>query len=184
MILDEYGFDIPTQSEKESQAEAYYSGGILGATAESAVRQNNKLFQDLKSGVWSQTLSEGGSLKTRIGGNGDGKLHFEWEQSNVEDIKAEAKAQREMYQMYAKDANATDNPYFPGAYPAMHLPKGIANAISMQHFNGRPWELIKMNPEDKYRFYNIVNQYHSDFVIHPSGKIPIPDKYRGNIIKA
>ena len=76
-------------------------------------------------------------------------------------------------------------PSSPVPIPAMHLPKCIANAICMQHFNGRPWDLIKMNPEDKYKFYNIVNNYHSvTFVIHPSGKIPIPDKYRGNIIKA
>ena len=111
------GLNYPSQSEKESQAEAYYANGILGATAEAAIRSNNSLFQDIKSGVWSQTLSEGGSMKTRIGSNGDGKLHFEWTQENVEDIKAEAKAQREMYQQYAKDANATDNPFFPGAYP-------------------------------------------------------------------
>ena len=174
----------PSQAEKEAQAEAYYSGGILGPMAESAVSKNNKLYNDMKSGVWSQTLNEGGSLQTRIGGNGDGKLHFEWTQDNVEDIKAECKMLREMYQEHSKDGQGTDNPFFPGAYPAMNLPKCIANAIAMQHFNGRPWELIKMVPEDKWRFYNIVNHYHSDFVIHPSGKIPIPDKYRGNIIKA
>ena len=171
----------PAQSDLETAAEQYYTGGILTPMAESAVSQNNGLYNQMKSGVWQQKLQSGGGLTTYIGANGDGKLHFKWEQENVEEVRLEAKGMREMFRENCKTTNATDNPIFPGAYPAMHLPKCIANAICMEHFAGRPWELIKMNPEDKWKFYHIVNTFFSDFVTHPSGKIPLPDKSQGLI---
>lgn len=68
----------------------------------------------------------------------------------------------------------TDNPFFAGTFEAMNLPKAIAHAICSKYFNNRPWELVKTEKKDKILFYAIVNEYYSDFVCHPSGKIPLP----------
>ena len=68
----------------------------------------------------------------------------------------------------------TDNPFFAGTFEAMNLPKAIAHSICSTYFNNRPWELIKQEKKDKILFYAIVNEYYSDFVCHPSGKIPLP----------
>ena len=70
--------------------------------------------------------------------------------------------------------HGTENPFFAGTFHAMELPKCFAHEISSKYFHNRPWELIKMEKKDKILFYAIVNEYYSDFVCHPSGKIPIP----------
>ncbi len=87
-----------------------------------------------------------------------------------ENIRLYCKERREFYKMIG----TTDNPMFAGTFEAMNLPKCFAHEISSKWFNNRPWELIKMDKKDKILFYAIVNQFYSDFVCHPSGKIPLP----------
>ena len=70
--------------------------------------------------------------------------------------------------------HGTENPFFAGTFHAMDLPKCFAHEISGKWFDNRPWELIKLDKKDKILFYAIVNAYYSDFVCHPSGKIPLP----------
>ena len=103
------------------------------------------------------------------GGGQDGERYIQYEQDNVEAMRLFCKERREFYQKYG-----TDNPFFAGTFHAMDLPKCFAHEISSKWFNNRPWELIKQEKKDKILFYAIVNEYYSDFVCHPSGKIPLP----------
>jgi hypothetical protein len=100
----------------------------------------------------------------------DGERYVQYEQKNVESVRQYCKERREFYKMIG----TTDNPLFAGTFEAMNLPKCFAHEISSKWFNNRPWELIKMEKKDKILFYAIVNQFYSDFVCHPSGKIPLP----------
>ena len=81
----------------------------------------------------------------------------------------DCKKKREFYAIHG-----TDNPFFAGTFHAMELPKCFAHEIESRWFNNRPWDLIKKDKKDKILFYSIVNEYYSDFVCHPSGKIPLP----------
>ena len=87
----------------------------------------------------------------------------------LEAVKQFCKERREFHAIHG-----TDNPVFAGTFHAMQLPKCFAHEISSKWFNNRPWELIKQDKKDKILFYAIVNEYYSDFVCHPSGKIPLP----------
>ena len=109
-----------------------------------------------------------GNMSYKVGAQ-DGERYVQYEQRNVEAIREECKNLREFYKEHG-----TDNPFFAGTAHMMNLPKCFAHEISSKWFDNRPWELIKRDKEDKIKFYAIVNQYYSDFVCHPSGKIPIP----------
>ena len=93
----------------------------------------------------------------------------QYEQKNVEEVRERCKKTREFYRQHG-----TDNPFFAGTFHAMDLPKCFVHEITSKWFNNRPWELIKQDKKDKIKFYAIVNEYYSDFVCHPSGKIPLP----------
>ena len=88
----------------------------------------------------------------------------------MEAVRQYCKDRRQFY----INMGTTDNPFFAGTFEAMNLPKCFAHEISSRWFNNRPWELIKREKADKILFYAIVNEYYSDFVCHPSGKIPLP----------
>lgn len=147
--------------------EDYYLKGNLEAGVDGVFRQNDKLFNEVKSGTWSQTFKTN-NIDYKVGAI-DGARFVQYEQRNVEAIKAACKDRREFY----KD-NGTDNPFFAGTFHAMELPKCFAHEISSKWFSNRPWDLIKQVKKDKILFYAIVNEYYSDFVCHPSGKIPLP----------
>lgn len=147
--------------------EDYYTKGNLEAGVEGVLRKNNKLYNEVKSGTWSQTFSTP-NLDYKIGAK-DGTRYVQYEQRNVEEVRQQCKNMREFYKEHG-----TDNPFFAGTFHAMNLPKCFAHEISSKWFNNRPWELIKRDKEDKILFYAIVNEYYSDFVCHPSGKIPLP----------
>ncbi len=119
--------------------ERYYTEGNHAAGVEIALRKNDKLYNEVKSGTWSQTFDTG-NLKYTIGAQ-DGNRYVQYDQKNVEQVRQRCKELREIYK---------------------------------EHFNNRPWELIKQEKKDKILFYAIVNEYYSDFVCHPSGKIPLP----------
>jgi hypothetical protein len=134
---------------------------------EGVFRKNDKLYQEVKSGTWSQTF-ETPNITYKVGAV-DGTRYVQYDQKNVESIREECKNMREFYKEHG-----TANPFFAHTFHAMNLPKCFAHEISSKWFNNRPWELIKKDKEDKILFYAIVNEYYSDFVCHPSGKIPLP----------
>ena len=147
--------------------EKYYSDGILEGGIEGVLSKNDKLFNEVKSGTWSQTFMTP-NINHKVGSQ-DGARYVQYEQKNVEPIRQRCKEMREFYK-----ENGTDNPFFAGTFHAMELPKCFVHEITSKYFNNRSWELIKMEKKDKILFYAIVNEYYSDFVCHPSGKIPLP----------
>ena len=147
--------------------EKYYSDGILESGIEGVLAKNDKLFNEVKSGTWSQTFMTP-NINYKVGSQ-DGARYVQYEQKNVEPIRQRCKEMREFYK-----ENGTDNPFFAGTFHAMELPKCFVHEITSKYFNNRSWELIKMEKKDKILFYAIVNEYYSDFVCHPSGKIPLP----------
>lgn len=159
--------ELNLNNEEGKLDESYYTSGNLAGGIEGLLIKNNKMFNEVKSGDWSQTFNTP-NLNYKIGAEG-GTRFVQYEQKNVEEIKARCKATREFYKEHG-----TDNPFFAGTFHAMELPKCFAHEISSKWFNNRPWELIKLDKADKLKFYAIVNQHYSDFVCHPSGKIPLP----------
>jgi hypothetical protein len=147
--------------------EEYYTNGILEAGVDGVFRHNDKLFNEVKSGTWSQTFNTQ-NINYKVGAE-DGVRYVQYEQKNVEAVRTRCKELREFYKEHG-----TDNPFFGGTAHMMELPKCFAHEISSKYFNNRPWELIKQDKKDKILFYAIVNRDYSDFVCHPSGKIPIP----------
>jgi len=147
--------------------EKYYSEGILSGGMDGVLSKNDKLFNEVKSGTWSQTFMTP-NINYKVGSQ-DGARYVQYEQKNVEPIRQRCKEMREFYK-----ENGTDNPFFAGTFHAMELPKCFVHEITSKYFNNRSWELIKMEKKDKILFYAIVNEYYSDFVCHPSGKIPLP----------
>lgn len=147
--------------------EDYYTKGNLEAGIEGLLINNNKMFNEVKSKTWSQTFSTP-NINYKVGAE-DGVRYVQYEQKNVEAIREECKNLREFYKVHG-----TDNPFFAGTAHMMNLPKCFAHEISSKWFNNRPWDLIKLDKSDKLKFYEIVNQHYSDFICHPSGKIPLP----------
>jgi len=160
--------ELNLNNEEAKVNEDYYTGGVLGGGVEGVFQNNDKLFNEVKSGTWSQTFKTK-NLDYKIGAQ-DGTRYVQYTQHNIEPIKQYCKERREFY----KTIGTTDNPFFAGTFEAMNLPKSIAHGISSTYFNNRPWDLIKTDKKDKILFYAIVNEYYPDFVCHPSGKIPLP----------
>lgn len=158
---------LNANNEEAEVREDYYTKGNLAAGVEGVLRKNDKLYNEVKSGTWSQTFDTG-NLKYKIGAI-DGERYVQYEQMNVEKVREKCRQMRDFYKEHG-----TDNPFFAGTFHAMDLPKCFAHEISSKWFNNRPWELIKQDKADKILFYAIVNEYYSDFVCHPTGKIPLP----------
>lgn len=159
--------ELNLNNEEARINEDYYLKGVLEGGVDGVLRKNDKLYNEVKSGTWSQTFNTR-NINYKIGAI-NGERYVQYEQKNVEEVRERCKHLREFY----KD-HGTDNPFFAGTAHMMDLPKCFAHEISSRWFNNRPWELIKQVKEDKILFYAIVNEYYSDFVCHPSGKIPIP----------
>ena len=159
--------ELNLNNEETRINEDYYLKGVLEGGVDGVLRKNDKLYNEVKSGTWSQTFNTR-NINYKIGAI-NGERYVQYEQKNVEEVRERCKHLREFY----KD-HGTDNPFFAGTAHMMDLPKCFAHEISSRWFNNRPWELIKQVKEDKILFYAIVNEYYSDFVCHPSGKIPIP----------
>jgi hypothetical protein len=147
--------------------EEYFTKGNLEAGVDGVFRHNDKLFNEVKSGTWSQTFKTK-YLDYKVGAV-DGNRYVQYDQKNIAEVKQFCKERREFHAIHG-----TDNPVFAGTFHAMQLPKCFAHEIASKWFNNRPWELIKQDKKDKILFYAIVNEYYSDFVCHPSGKIPLP----------
>ena len=159
--------ELNLNNEEAKINEDYYLQGILESGVDGVLRKNDKLYNEVKSGTWSQTFNTP-NINYKIGAV-NGERYVQYEQKNVEEVRERCKHLREFYKEHG-----TDNPFFAGTAHMMDLPKCFAHEISSRWFNNRPWELIKQVKEDKILFYAIVNEYYSDFVCHPSGKIPIP----------
>jgi len=159
--------ELNLNNEEAKINEDYYLKGNLEAGVEAVVRKNDQLYNDIKSGTWKQVFDTP-NIKYTVGAQ-DGNRYVQYEQRNVDAIREHCKSMREFYKEHG-----TDNPFFAGTFHAMELPKCFAHEISSKWFSNRPWELIKQVKEDKILFYAIVNEYYSDFVCHPSGKIPLP----------
>ena len=159
--------ELNLNNEEAKVDEDYYLKGNLAGGMEGALIKNDKMFNEIKSGTWSQTFKTK-NIDYKVGAL-DGVRYVQYDQKNVEAIRAECKNRREFYKEHG-----TDNPFFAGTFHAMELPKCFAHEISSKYFNNRPWELIKQDKKDKILFYAIVNEYYSDFVCHPTGKIPLP----------
>jgi hypothetical protein len=156
------------KDETPEVSEDYFMKGNLEGGIDGVFRANDKLFNEVKSGTWSQTFKTD-NIDYKVGAV-DGNRYVQYNQKNVEAVRQYCKDRREFYQRMG----TTDNPIFAGTFEAMNLPKCFAHEISSKWFNNRPWELIKRDKADKIKFYAIVNQFYSDFVCHPSGKIPLP----------
>ena len=87
--------------------EEYYSKGILEAGVDGVFRHNDKLFNEVKSGTWSQTFKTD-NIDYKVGAV-DGNRYVQYEQKNVENVKEFCKQQREFYKVHG-----TDNPFFAG----------------------------------------------------------------------
>jgi hypothetical protein len=159
--------ELNLNNEEAKVNEDYYTKGNLEAGVDAILRKNDQLYNDIKSGTWSQTFKTK-NIDYKVGAT-DGTRYVQYDQKNVEAIREFCKERREFYA-----SHGTDNPYFAGTAHMMELPKCFAHEISSKWFNNRPWELIKQIKKDKILFYAIINEYYSDFVCHPSGKIPIP----------
>jgi len=159
--------ELNLNNEEAKIDEGYYSKGILEAGVEGLLSKNDKMYNEVKSGTWSQTFNTD-NINYKVGAV-NGERYVQYEQKNVENVKQFCKERREFHAIHG-----TDNPMFAGTFHAMQLPKCFAHEISSKWFSNRPWELIKMDKKDKVLFYAIVNEYYSDFVCHPSGKIPLP----------
>ena len=159
--------ELNLNNEEAKIDEGYYSKGILEAGVEGLLSKNDKMYNEVKSGTWSQTFNTD-NINYKVGAV-NGERYVQYEQKNVENIKQFCKERREFHAIHG-----TDNPMFAGTFHAMQLPKCFAHEISSKWFSNRPWELIKKEKKDKVLFYAIVNEYYSDFVCHPSGKIPLP----------
>ena len=159
--------ELNLNNEETRINEDYYLKGVLEGGVDGVLRKNDKLYNEIKSGTWSQTFNTR-NINYKIGAV-NGERYVQYEQKNVEEVRERCKGLREFYKEHG-----TDNPFFAGTAHMMDLPKCFAHEISSRWFNNRPWELIKQVKEDKILFYAIVNEYYSDFVCHPSGKIPIP----------
>jgi uncharacterized protein (UPF0210 family) len=159
--------ELNLNNEEAKVNEDYYTKGNLAAGMEGALIKNNKMFNEVKSGTWSQTFNTK-NIDYKVGAL-DGARYVQYDQKIVEAIRQGCKERREFYAEHG-----TDNPFFAGTFHAMELPKCFAHEISSKWFNNRPWELIKQDKKDKILFYAIVNEYYSDFVCHPTGKIPLP----------
>ena len=156
------------KDETPEVSEDYFMKGNLEGGIDGVFRANDKLFNEVKSGTWSQTFKTD-NIDYKVGAV-DGNRYVQYNQKNVEAVRQYCKDRREFYQRMG----TTDNPIFAGTFEAMNLPKCFAHEISSKWFNNRPWELIKRDKADKIKFYAIVNEFYSDFVCHPSGKIPLP----------
>jgi|TARA_R110000868_G_scaffold156867_3_gene383972 hypothetical protein len=163
----EQSMELNLNNEEAKVNEDYYLKGNLEAGIEGALLKNDKMFNEIKSGTWSQTFNTK-NIDYKIGAV-DGARYVQYSQKNVEAVKQACKEKREFYKEHG-----TDNPFFAGTFHAMELPKCFVHEITSKWFNNRPWELIKQVKKDKILFYAIVNEYYSDFVCHPSGKIPLP----------
>lgn len=159
--------ELNLNNEEALVNEDYYTQGNLAGGIEGLLIKNDKMYNEVKSGTWSQTFKTA-NIDYKIGAQ-DGVRYVQYDQKNVEKIREECKHLREFYKEHG-----TDNPFFAGTAHMMNLPKCFAHEISSKWFNNRPWDLIKQVKEDKIKFYAIVNEYYSDFVCHPSGKIPLP----------
>ena len=159
--------ELNLNNEEAKVDEDYFTKGNMHDSMEGLLIRNDKMYNEVKSGTWSQTFNTR-NIDYKIGAQ-DGMRYVQYEQKNVEEVRQKCKEMREFYQLHG-----TDNPYFAGTFHAMDLPKCFAHEISSKWFNNRPWELIKKDKTDKILFYAIVNEYYSDFVCHPSGKIPLP----------
>jgi hypothetical protein len=159
--------ELNLNNEEAKIDEGYYSKGILEAGVEGLLSKNDKMYNEVKSGTWSQTFNTD-NINYKVGAV-NGERYVQYEQKNVENVKQFCKERREFHAIHG-----TDNPMFAGTFHAMQLPKCFAHEISSKWFSNRPWELIKMDKKDKILFYAIVNEYYSDFICHPSGKIPLP----------
>ena len=159
--------ELNLNNEEAKIDESYYLGGNLAGGIEGLLIKNDKMFNEVKSGTWSQTFNTP-NMDYKVGSI-DGERYVQYTQHNVEAVRTRCKEMREFYKEHG-----TDNPFFAGTFHAMELPKCFAHEISSKYFANRPWELIKQDKKDKILFYAIVNEYYSDFVCHPSGKIPIP----------
>jgi hypothetical protein len=160
--------ELNLDNEEAKINEDYYMKGNLEAGFDGILSRNNKMYNEVKSGTWSQTFKTD-RIDYKVGAE-DGVRYVQYTQHNVEAVRDYCKGRREFYKMIG----TTDNPMFAGTFEAMNLPKCFAHEISSKWFNNRPWELIKREKADKILFYAIVNTYYSDFVCHPSGKIPLP----------
>jgi hypothetical protein len=154
-------------NEEARISEDYFTKGNLESGVDGVLRKNDQLYNDIKSGTWSQTFKTK-NIDYKVGAI-DGTRYVQYDQKNVEAVRDFCKDRREFYKIHG-----TDNPMFAGTAHMMQLPKCFAHEISSKWFNNRPWELIKQVKKDKILFYAIVNEYYADFVCHPSGKIPIP----------
>ena len=102
--------------------EEYYSKGILESGIEAVLAKNDKLYNEVKSGTWSQTFNTD-NLNYKVGAV-NGERYVQYEQKNIEEVKQFCKERREFHK-----AHGTDNPFFAGTAHMMQLPSGSTTVL-------------------------------------------------------
>jgi hypothetical protein len=84
-------------NEEARVNEDYYTKGILEAGMEGALIKNDKMFNEVKSGTWSQTFNTP-NMNYKVGAI-DGERYVQYEQKNVESVRQYCKERRDFYKM-------------------------------------------------------------------------------------
>ena len=107
---------LNANNEEALVNEDYYLKGNLESGVEGVLAKNDKLFNEVKSGTWSQTFNTD-NINYKVG-SVNGERYVQYEQKNVDNIKQFCKERRECHAVHG-----TDNPMFAGTFHAMQLPK-------------------------------------------------------------
>jgi len=136
--------------------------------------QNDKLFNELKSGTWKREgWNKSKNIKTTTGRE-DGKFFIKREQMNVAVIAEQCAEYRKRAEDGYVDPLAPVMPDGKLGYKWMELPDAIAIQIGEDYFGGMSWHTIKRDKTLKAQFYRVVEQEYPAFICYPGGKLPIP----------
>lgn len=154
----------------------YHKEGLLEAATDGMLSRSNDLYRLTRKKNWQCNFdSKDKNMHYKMGVE-DGKRFVQFTQHNVEQIRREAKDLREKHKLEIEGQESWKLMFPFAKYPAMHLPKVLMQEISHNYFDGKLWDQIKRDPTERNQFYMVVNRYYSDFVVHPSGQIPIQVK--------
>jgi hypothetical protein len=84
--------ELNLNNEEAKVNEDYYLKGNLEAGIEGVLRKNDQLFNEVKSGTWSQSFQTA-NLNYKVGAQ-DGARYVQYEQKNIEAVKQFCKERR------------------------------------------------------------------------------------------
>ena len=81
------------ENEETKVDESYFMQGNLSPAVEGALRKNNQLYNEVKSGNWSQSFSTP-NLNYKVGAV-NGTRFVQYDQKNVEEVRTRCRIMRE-----------------------------------------------------------------------------------------